>query len=195
MIEVRELRVVKQDRVVCRVPRLAVEPGERLAVVGSNGSGKTTLLRVLAGFESRYSGDCRVQSPPAGIVYVHQTPCFLRGTVLSNVTYGLLARGASRSIARKKAGEVLETLGIGHLHSRRRGQLSGGEVRRMVLARAAVLEPRVLLLDEPLTELDEAGAGSVTAVLAGLAGTTVVLTSPLSLTEGLATRVHELGPG
>ena len=194
MIEVRDLEVVKQGCVICSVLRLDAPPGSRVVVIGPNGSGKTTLLRVLAGLEPGYSGKLRIGPPSGQVVFVHQSPCMLPGTVLSNVMYGPLARGETRNAARDQALEALDALGIAGLESRRRDQLSGGERRRMALARAFVLAPAVLLLDEPLAELDPDGVAAVAHQLAESHGTTVVLTSPVVPPDGIATHVHVLEP-
>lgn len=186
MIDVRSLRVSKSGRTICHVPKLTVRPGERLAVIGTNGSGKSTLLRVLAGLEQDYQGQCEVQATRRERTYVHQNPYLFRGSVLSNVAYGLRARGQSRSAATKAALGCLERFGIRELASRRTHNLSGGETRRVALARAVVLNPRLLLLDEPLSDLDAEGIESVCRVLAELPDTTMLIASPTTLLPELA---------
>lgn len=186
MIDVRSLEVSKDGQRICHVPELTVQPGERLAVIGTNGSGKSTLLRVLAGLEHDYQGQCEVQAALEERTYVHQNPYLFRGTVLSNVAYGLRARGQSRAAATKAALDGLEQFGIRDLASRKTGNLSGGEVRRVALARAVVLDPRLLLLDEPLSDLDAEGIESVCRVLTALPDTTVLIASPTTLLPELA---------
>lgn len=187
MIDVCSLKVSKEGRTICDVPKLTVRPGERLAVIGTNGSGKSTLLRVLAGLEHDYQGHCEVQATPRERTYVHQKPYLFRGSVLSNVAYGLRARGQSRSAATKAALACLERFGIRELASRTTRNLSGGETRRVAIARAVVLDPRLLLLDEPLSDLDAEGIESVCRVLTALTDTTVLIASPTTLRPALAT--------
>lgn len=192
MIEVRDLIVERGGSAICTVPRLDVAPGERIGLVGPNGSGKSTLLRVLAGLERDFSGHCLVDVPPRERTFVHQEPWLFRGTVLSNVTYGLRARRMPRGHARGLAREWLERMGAADIVDRSGRELSGGEKRRVALARALVLEPRLLLLDEPFSDLDVAGIAAVSDVLLGLGNTTVVLSSHVDLPDSLFHRTQRL---
>jgi len=141
---------------------------------------------VLAGLEADYEGQCDVSAAAAERTYVHQKPYLFRGTVLSNVTYGLRARGEHRAAAAKVALDWLDRFGIGELASRRTDNLSGGEARRVALARAVVLAPRLLLLDEPLSDMDAEGIAAVGRVLAELPEMTVVIASPAAVRPELA---------
>ena len=137
------------------------------AVVGPNASGKTTLLKVLGLLYRPTKGDVKVdgvnywelskglrESFRRGIVYVHEKPILIRGTVIDNVIYGLLIRGYERDEAIDKAIHVLRELGIEYLVSKRTKELSAGEAQAVALARAIVLKPKYLLLDEPTANLD-----------------------------------------
>jgi len=149
---------------------LEVGRGERVAIVGPSGSGKSTLLRIVAGLvkpdEGRVYIDGRdvtmIEPWRRGIGFVFQSPALFPSlTVLENVAEPLISRGVSRQEAVRKAREVLEVLGLGHLAGRYPAQLSRGQQQRVSLARALVLEPPVLLLDEPLTALDAPLRGEV----------------------------------
>jgi molybdate transport system ATP-binding protein len=148
--------------------RAEVSPGVT-AVVGPSGSGKTTLLRALAGLTVPADGIIQLNGrvlfsakegihlPPERrrVGYVpQQYALFPRLRVIDNVMYGLKARGVPRRERRRRAMAMLERMGIAHLADRRPAQLSGGEAQRVALARALVVEPDVLLLDEPLSALD-----------------------------------------
>ena len=140
-----------------------------VAVVGPNGAGKTTLLRALAGLipldRGRVVVDGRVledtasgiRIPPearrVGVVF-QEPRLFHNLTALENVAFGLRARGTMRSEARRRAAQWLERVGVAGVAARRPAALSGGQAQRVALARALVIEPAVLLLDEPLASVD-----------------------------------------
>jgi multiple sugar transport system ATP-binding protein len=142
---------------------LATEPGEYLVLLGPSGCGKTTLLRTIAGLEQPNSGDVLIGGhvvtglPPRArkIAMVFQSyALYPHKTVRSNITFPLRAAKLPAQRQREQVRWASEMLGIGHLLDRRPRQLSGGERQRVALARALVREPRVFLLDEPLSNLD-----------------------------------------
>lgn len=189
LLRVKDLVVEREGRVICQVSELVVEEeGERVGIVGPNASGKSTLLRVLAGFEDIKSGECRIGCDSRDCVLVHQAPYLFRGTVLQNVVYGLTARGFAQADRKAKAMDWLEQLGIANLSSRKVDRLSGGERRRVALARALVLEPKVLLLDEPFADLDDSGANLVVEVLRQQTYATIFIASPTKLPDALIHR-------
>jgi putative spermidine/putrescine transport system ATP-binding protein len=140
-----------------------VRPGELVALVGASGSGKTTTLRMVAGYEQPDSGrvlfdgqDITRLGPAKrgfGMVFQHYA-LFPHMSVIDNVAFGLEARGLRRAERRERAGAALEKVGLSGKGERMIQQLSGGEQQRVALARAGVIEPRLLLLDEPLSNLD-----------------------------------------
>jgi len=143
---------------------LVVEPGEVLALLGPSGCGKTTLLRVVAGLVApdmgghvRFNDDDVTARPietrGVGMVFQHYA-LFPQMTVEGNIGYGLRVRGVAEADRRRRVGELVDLVRLNGLEQRRPGQLSGGQKQRVALARAVALEPRVLLLDEPLTALD-----------------------------------------
>lgn len=148
---------------------LQVEAGKVVAVLGPNGAGKTTLLKALAGLiplsEGRVVLDGQVLEDVAGDVFVppERRPVgvvfqdyllFPHLTALDNVAFGLRCHGRSRRAARARAQEWLHRVSLGDRASAKPAELSGGQAQRVALARALALEPRVLLLDEPLSALD-----------------------------------------
>jgi putative spermidine/putrescine transport system ATP-binding protein len=142
---------------------LEIAPGELVALLGPSGCGKTTALRIVAGFETADTGEVLidgrdVQGVPAakrdmGMVFQSYS-LFPNMSALDNVGFGLRMRKASGTVRRQKAGELLEMVGLSAQAAQFPHQLSGGQQQRVALARALAIEPRVLLLDEPLSALD-----------------------------------------
>ncbi|MGY6500652.1 MAG: ABC transporter ATP-binding protein [Acidimicrobiales bacterium] len=148
---------------VLRDVSLAVERGELVSLLGPSGCGKTTLLRLVAGFLSPDRGSIRIGGVdttrlPAhrrSIGMVHQNyALWPHMTVAENVGFGLEMRRVSRPERVRRIGELLELVGLSGFESRLANQLSGGQQQRVSLARALVIRPDVLLLDEPLAALD-----------------------------------------
>ncbi|MGO2749758.1 MAG: ABC transporter ATP-binding protein [Pseudoclavibacter sp.] len=143
---------------------LQVRSGEFFSMLGPSGSGKTTVLRMIAGFEQPTEGTIEL-----GGTDVTNVPPFSREvntvfqdyalfphmTVAQNVAYGLRVRRASKSERAERVQQALEQVQLAHLADRKPSQLSGGQRQRIALARALILKPRVLLLDEPLGALDK----------------------------------------
>jgi ABC-type nitrate/sulfonate/bicarbonate transport system ATPase subunit len=188
MLQIRNLKVEKAGKTICDLPDLDVARGERVAVLGPNGSGKTTLLRVLSGLEVEFTGKCQSAVSRRDRVYVHQSPYLFRGSVLFNATYGLAARKMARRKQVSTAREWLDTLGVGHLAERQCGNLSGGERRRVALARAFAIQSDVLLLDEPLADLDEEGMDIVCRAISTVTRATILMSSPVPLPDALSVR-------
>lgn len=157
----RDLRVVRPaSGFTLAVDALDLHRGEVLAILGPNGAGKSTLLRSLAGLES--DADAVARTAFAGAVtMVFQRPAAFSGSVSHNVRAALLGRGLSRIEVDGRIRESLERFEIAGLADRNAAALSGGELRRLALARAFVLRPGALLLDEPFDDLDTAGQASL----------------------------------
>jgi putative spermidine/putrescine transport system ATP-binding protein len=143
---------------------LRIEGGTYCCLLGPSGCGKTTLLRMIAGHENPTEGAIRIdgtnvvgQSPRArGTAMMFQSyALFPHLTVRDNVAFSLRVRGVSRDARYAEADRVIEQVQLGALTDRLPGQLSGGQQQRVALARAIITKPRVLLLDEPLSALDE----------------------------------------
>ena len=142
---------------------LVIEPGEFVALLGPSGCGKTTALRVLAGLEVATSGTVLIdgvdvsnlpaRSRDIGMVFQSYS-LFPHMTAQANVEFGLRMRKVAADERRVRAGEALEMVGLGSFGGRYAHELSGGQQQCVALARALVTEPRVLLLDEPLSALD-----------------------------------------
>lgn len=185
---------------------LHIEKGERIAIVGASGSGKSTLLHLLGGLDlpttgsvwvdgqelSRMSDKKRgqIRNQYLGFVYQfhHLLPEF---TAVENVAMPLLIRGEDSKIAKKKASELLEEIGLSHRLEHRPVELSGGERQRAAIARALVTEPNVVLADEPTGNLDEGTAQGVFDMMMSLnqrIGTALVMVTHDS---GLASKMDK----
>jgi tungstate transport system ATP-binding protein len=176
--------VLNVDELVIRRRRLNV-------LTGPNGCGKSTLLRVLAFLTGPLSGSVDfgdrtvswsardLRSLRQRVTIVDQNPYLFRGTVASNVEYGLKVRGIRGQAAGSAVHDALALVSLGGFQERQVRELSGGECRRVALARALALNPEVLLLDEPTANLDTRSADVVERVIAALPefGTTVVMST------------------
>ena len=163
-VECRNIRLAYDSTEVLRDVSLKIEPGEFFALLGPSGSGKSTLLRLIAGFNRHQQGQLLVDgkdiggTPPharnIGMVF-QSYALWPHMTVYENVAFGLVERRVPRAEIARRVAEALETVSLAEYGRRRPTQLSGGQQQRVALARTIVIEPQVLLLDEPLSNLDK----------------------------------------
>src|SRR5215212_6076893 len=162
-IEVQNLHVGYGATPVLHGIDLAVAPGEFVAILGSSGCGKTTLLRTIAGFQKSSAGAIRLSGRDVAnlapekrnIAMVFQSyALWPHMTVLGNVGYGLRLRGVPKPEIRARVAALLQMLNLSGLEDRKVTNLSGGQRQRVALGRALAIEPDLLLLDEPLSNLD-----------------------------------------
>ncbi len=154
---------VKGDVIAVREVSLEVAPGELVTLLGPSGCGKTTTLRMIAGFQMPSAGriwfgerdvtDLEANARNIGFVFQNYA-LFPHLTVFENVAYGLRVQGLAGADVRRDVTDVLALVGLGGYEQQMPHQLSGGEQQRVALARAIVIKPRVLLFDEPLSNLD-----------------------------------------
>ena len=144
---------------------ISLYPGKCILLSGNNGSGKTTLLKIIAGLETpsraeiEFSGKSLswkslIRSIRREIIYLHQQPYLLSGTVESNVSYGLRFTHLNRKQLRETVKEALEWAGLADVAKQQAKTLSGGVQQRVAFTRAWILKPKVLLLDEPMANMD-----------------------------------------
>ena len=144
---------------------ISLYPGKCILLSGNNGSGKTTLLKIIAGLETpsraeiELSGKSQswksaIRSIRREIIYLHQQPYLLSGTVESNVSYGLRFTHLNRKQLRESVKEALEWTGLYDVAKQQAKTLSGGVQQRVAFTRAWILKPKVLLLDEPMANMD-----------------------------------------
>lgn len=199
-VELRGVSVVLGRQLVLDDIHMRVPAGDYVALIGPNGGGKTTLLRVILGLIQPQSGEVRVlgvtpEEARGRVSYVPQYARFDLGfpiRVVDVVQSGQLgAQGLRRNEARAKALRVLEQLEIGDLAGQAIGALSGGQLQRVLIARALAVEPEVLVLDEPTASLDVQSADAFYELLRRLSERMTVLLTSHDVT-GISTRVKSI---
>src|SRR5438132_9004037 len=199
------------DRVVLNDVSLRIEKAERLVLFGPSGSGKTTVLRLLAGLEVPDKGEIRIEGrivsssgknlvPPekrdVGMVF-QDLALWPHMTVQQNLMFGLAARRVEKREAEIRIREMLNRVGLEHRSDAKPHQLSGGEQQRVASARALVSRPSILLMDEPLSSLEDERKRTIASDLLGLHSqfgfTLVYVTHDQAETDLLASRVCRMG--
>lgn len=176
---------------VLHIDHLAIAAQGITALFGPNGAGKTTLLELLA-FLTRpdggrlhfqgalLNGGASLRRYRRDVVLVQQQPVLFSRSVVGNVEFGLKVRGVPKDERRERARRALERVGLGDMLEAKRHKLSGGETKRVALAQALAIEPRVLLLDEPTASVDAANQAVIGEILTDVAATgrtTVILST------------------
>jgi len=209
VFDVRGL-VYRYDRVLALDGvSLIVRPGESIALLGANGSGKSTLLRLLDGLYFPESGSIHFLGQPltagrledeafsfafrrkVGMVFQNPDVQLFNPTVFDEIAFGPLQMQWPRETIRQRVAATLESLDIAHLRDRAPHRLSGGEKKRVAIASVLVLDPEVLLLDEPTAALDPHSHGHVVDLLSGWRGTgktVLTATHDLETVEEIADR-------
>jgi len=179
------------DKIGLELKKLVLWPGRLYTLTGPNGSGKSTLLNILALLSKPDQGELFYAGKPITwksrelnllrkkVTLLHQSPYLFAGTVFDNVAFGLRARGVSGEELRSCVADSLALVGLISFEGRNVTQLSGGEARRIALARALAAKPELLLLDEPLAHVDTESAHAIEQLVATLVaqGTTVVIST------------------
>jgi cobalt/nickel transport system ATP-binding protein len=192
----------------------AVNAGERVALLGANGAGKSTLLLTLLGILPVHSGSIEIcgiklakstqaeARMKAGLVFQNPDDQLFMSTVWDDVLFGPLNYNGAwprgdrpRAELEDKAAAILDTLGIRRLKDRMSHKLSGGEKRLAALATVLIMEPQILLLDEPTAFLDPRGRRTLIKILATLPQTMLIATHDIAFAETLATRAIVLRNG
>jgi len=177
--------------VVLAIEDLTIAGNRLYTLIGANGAGKSTLLNILAFLSPPTSGEIfyaghrvdwdrrSTKEYRRKVTLLHQSPYLFGGTVYDNVAFGLKARGIPAEERQAIIENALDTVGLRGFGGRKARDLSGGETQRVAVARALSLKPEVLLLDEPLANIDRETTGVLETVIASLPsqGTTVVMTT------------------
>ena len=203
LVEIRDLLVKRGEHPALQLDTFNIQKGEVLAVVGPNGAGKSTLLLTLARLLKPEQGEIFFNGHQAAdesdtayrrcIALVLQDPLLFDTSVFENVASGLKFRSVGKDEVRCRVELWLKRLGVAHLSKRRASQLSGGEAQRVSLARALVLEPELLLLDEPFSALDPPTRARILDdlkhLLAEVHTTTIFVTHDLPEARAMAERM------
>lgn len=164
MINIENLIVQRNGRDALKIESLTIQKGETLAVVGPNGAGKSTFLLALAHLIKSYKGEIKLHGKAQKewhdleyrrkIAFVFQDPLLMDMSVRENIALGLKFRKMDRNETMERVDKWAKAMGVEKLLERRANQLSGGEAQRVSLARAFVLDPELLLMDEPFSAVD-----------------------------------------
>ena len=212
-IEVDHVSKSFGERVAINQLSLHIEKSERLVLFGPSGCGKTTVLRLLAGLEIPEQGSIRIDGrvvassgknlvPPSkrdlGMVF-QDLALWPHMTVQQNLMFGLNARRVQKRDADARVREMLQRVGLEHRNNAKPHELSGGEQQRVALARALVSRPSILLMDEPLSSLDDERKRTIASDLLGLQSqlgfTLIYVTHDRGETGLLASRVCQMRDG
>ncbi len=203
LISIRDLLIQRNGRDVLTIESLQIQRGETLAIVGPNGAGKSTLLLALAGLIKPARGQITFNGNPISqmndleyrrkISFVFQDPLLMDMSVEKNIALGLKFRGIDREETYTRVNKWSKAMGVDSLLGRRASQLSGGEAQRVSLARAFVLDPELLLMDEPFSAVDPQTRGQLMKDLSELLAhehrTTIFVTHNLREADMLASNI------
>ncbi len=166
LYKIRKMTKTFKNRTILNLEQLDIEKGEIYALVGANGAGKTTLLNILSFLDKPHTGQLDFCGEPVlygnqqllklrrKVVLLDQYPILFTGPVWKNIEFGLKVRSIPRAQRKKRVEEVLNLVGMGDFFHAEGHKLSGGETKRVALARALAIEPEVLLCDEPTANVD-----------------------------------------
>ena len=167
ILSVKNLKLVRGGRLILDIPCFEIKAGTTTILSGKNGSGKTSFLKILSGLTKANSGifktgdgeiSCTVAASKfcGKHLYLHQVAYMFSGTVVDNLAFGLRQRNHSKAIIEKKINATLKWANLEHLKDRDAKKLSTGEQHQIALARARILNPKLLLLDETTAHMDKA---------------------------------------
>lgn len=191
MYRLQSIRKRYGSNVVLDIEALTIAKGHLYTLTGANGAGKSTLLNILAFLAPPTSGEIfyagkrvdwnrgSMEGYRRKVTLLHQSPYLFGGSVHDNVAFGLKVRGIPGEEQRRIVDRVLDGVGLQGFRDRKARELSGGEAQRVAMARALALNPEVLLLDEPLANIDRETTGLLETAIASLPaqGTTIVMTT------------------
>ncbi|GHT50004.1 putative ABC transporter ATP-binding protein [Spirochaetia bacterium] len=173
----------------------SVERGESICLLGANGSGKSTLLELIASCLKPASGEIIFNENKTGIVFQHPDNQFFMPTVWEDVSFGIMKKGISAEEARSRAIAALKNVDAEHICDRPPYKLSGGEKQRAAIASILIMEPDILLLDEPTAALDPRARKNIIQLLKNLPCTKIIASHDLDMALDISSRIIFLNKG
>ena len=179
LYQIKNLKFSYNSEPVLDIKKLVLVKGKIYTFLGENGSGKTTLLKIMNGLMIAsgmlFEGSSDINNIRKKTIYVHQNPLLLKGSVFYNIAFGLKLR--KESDLKNKVKNALKIVGLKGFENRKSKNLSGGEIQRVAIARALVLNPEVLLLDEPTVNIDRKMVNRFSDILKKVRKNTTVIIS------------------
>ena len=161
MIKIKNLVKNFGTRNILNIDNLNIEEGKITAIVGENGLGKSTLFNIIAGLDKEYFGEVKREVGPKEVTLLQHPPLLLDRSVEENIIYPLNIRKINKKVSIDRTNELLNLFGIEYIRDKNALSLSSGERQKVALARALSFSPKLLLLDEPASNLDTASVTTI----------------------------------
>lgn len=201
-VKIQNLKKYYDKKEILNIDKMTIEKGVITGVIGPNGSGKTTLVNIIGGLDSNYSGNVLYDGKALNkeiadeMTAVFQQPYLFKRTVYENIEYPLKVRKMQKEKRKKRVMDILDRLGIMDLKDKRADLLSGGESQKVALARSIVFKPKLLLLDEPTSNIDPESIvvmeEEIIRFNADLGSTVLIVTHNMDQNKRLSHRIIEL---
>jgi len=204
-LDIENIKKTYGDKIVLDISNMTIKEGKITGITGSNGSGKSTLLNIISYIDDNFSGKVKYngmdfsKEVAKNITYVFQKPYLLRRSVYDNIVYPLKLRKVDNKSQTKYANDIMKRLEIEDLSNKRGQQLSGGESQKVALARALVFKPKLLLLDEPTSNIDSESVKIMEREIVNFnketSGTVLIVTHNLEQAQRICDEVISLDSG
>lgn len=204
-LDIENIKKTYGDKIVLDISNMTIKEGKITGITGPNGSGKSTLLNIISYIDDNFSGKVKYngmdfsKEVAKNITYVFQKPYLLRRSVYDNIVYPLKLRKVDNKSQTKYANDIMKRLEIEDLSNKRGQQLSGGESQKVALARALVFKPKLLLLDEPTSNIDSESVKIMEREIVNFnketSGTVLIVTHNLEQAQRICDEVISLDLG